>query len=500
MFTRNIKFLSLLLTIVIMSNLSAIDKDRLFLLKTEEPVIVFKVWFNAGSKDDPKGKEGLAALTAALLNEGGTKNFTYSQILEKLYPLAAGYYASVSKENCVYSGSVHRDNLNEYLPLFIGQLHDPGFREEDFNRVKEEAISYLSTSLRYSSDEELGKAVLYNEIYKNTPYGHLSTGTISSLKSITLDDVKQFYKKYFNKSNFALAIGGGFDENLVSKVWDELEKLPEGDLNKGMDILPAAINGLNVVIVEKKTNATAISMGYPIDILRNNPEWYPLALANSWLGEHRNSSSHLYQVIREARGLNYGDYSYIEYYPNGGRLSKPPVNVPLKKHLFEIWIRPVPNETKHFALRAALRELHLLVDEGISNDGFSMTRDFLKKYVLHYAPNTEMRLGYAIDDRYYGVEAPGHLQKFRESMTSVTRDQVNSAIKKYFSPENMVIVFITENAEALKSALVNNTPSPIQYQTPKPESVLQEDKLIFSFKLNIKPENVKIIKVEELFN
>ena len=176
------------------------------------------------------------------------------------------------------------------------------------------------------------------------------------------------------------------------------------------------------------------------------------------------------------------------------------MNVPLKKHLFEIWIRPVPNETKHFALRAALRELHLLVDEGISNDGFSMTRDFLKKYVLHYAPNTEMRLGYAIDDRYYGVEAPGHLQKFRESMTSVTRDQVNSAIKKYFSPENMVIVFITENAEALKSALVNNTPSPIQYQTPKPESVLQEDKLISSFKLNIKPENVKIIKVEELFN
>ncbi|MBK6679241.1 MAG: hypothetical protein IPG53_04040 [Ignavibacteriales bacterium] len=75
MFTRNIKFLSLLLTIVIMSNLSAIDKNRLFLLKTEEPVIVFKVCFNAGSKDDPKGKEGLAALTAALLNEGGTKKF-----------------------------------------------------------------------------------------------------------------------------------------------------------------------------------------------------------------------------------------------------------------------------------------------------------------------------------------------------------------------------------------------------------------------------------------
>jgi zinc protease len=64
----------------------------------------------------------------------------------------------------------------------------------------------------------------------------------------------------------------------------------------------------------------------------------------------------------------------------------------------------------------------------------------------------------------------------------------------------MVIVFVTENAEALKIALVNNSPSPIQYQTPKPENVLQEDKLISAFKLNIKPENVKIVKVEELFN
>ncbi len=49
--------------------------------------------------------------------------------------------------------------------------------------------------------------------------------------------------------------------------------------------------------------------------MRGDEDFYPLAVANSWLGEHRNSSSHLYQVIREERGLNYGDYSYIEYFP-----------------------------------------------------------------------------------------------------------------------------------------------------------------------------------------
>ncbi len=492
-------FTAILAALVFTMNIYSQDKSRTVLLKTEEPVINFKVWFNVGSKDDPKGKEGLAYLTAAMLNEGGTSKLTYSEIINRLYPLAAGYYASVSHENTVYNGSVHKDNLKEYLELFTEQLLHPGFREEDFKRVKEEAETFLSTTLRYSSDEELGKAVLYNDIFAGTPYGHLAQGTIGSLKAITLQDVKDFYAKFFNRNNFILAVGGGYDDALLKSVWGSLMSLPDGKQNTSSVVAPKEVKGLKVIIVEKKSNATAISMGYPIDLLRSNDEWYPLAVANSWLGEHRNSSSHLYQVIREARGLNYGDYSYIEYYPNGGRLSKPPVNVPLKKHLFEIWIRPVPNETRHFALRAALREFTKLSKEGLSEADFEMTRKFLQKYVLHYAPNTEMRLGYALDDRFYGTAEPGHLQKFRSKMGTVTRDQVNKAVKKYFSPENMVIVVITPDAEKFKQDLLNNAPSPIVYQTPKPESVLEEDKEIVNYHLDIKPGNVTIVKLEDLF-
>lgn len=480
-------------------NLYAQDKNRVVLLRTEEPVINFKVWFNVGSKDDPIGKEGLAYLTAAMLNEGGTSKLTYSEIINKLYPLAAGYYASVSKENTVYSGAVHADNLEEYIELFTQQLLDPGFRDEDFQRVKEEAVTYLSTSLRYSNDEELGKAVLYNEVYKGTPYGHVTAGTISSLNAITLQEVKDFYKKFFNRNNFILALGGGFSESLVADLWKSLSALPEGKENPSKEVVPASVEGLNVIIIEKKSNATAISMGYPIDLLRSNEEWYPLAVANSWLGEHRNSSSHLYQVIREARGLNYGDYSYIEYYPNGGRLSKPPVNVPLVKHMFEIWIRPVPNETRHFTLRAALREFTKLSQNGLSEPDFEITRKFLEKYVLHYAPNTETRLGYALDDKFYKISAPGHLSKFRAKMGKISRDEVNKAVARYFNPANMVIVIITPDAEKLKLDLINNSSSPILYQTPKPDSVLEEDKEIMNFKLEINPEKVKIVKLEELF-
>lgn len=475
------------------------DSGVIKLKVDSDPTVSFRIWFKVGSQDDPKGKEGLAYIVSSLLSEGGTKTKTYSQILEEMVPLAASYSANLATEMTIYSGRVHKDNLKEYMPYFTEQILNPGFREEDFNRAVSDAINYLSTTLRYSSDEELGKAVLYNSVFAGTEYQNTLYGTISGLKNITLADAEAFYKKYFNRNNFVLGIGGGFDESLVNELMAELKKLPEGVENTKKPGKPTPVEGLNVTIVEKNANATAISMGFPINLKRGEREWYALAIANSWLGEHRNSSSHLYQVIREERGLNYGDYSYIEHFPNGGRLSMPPVNVARNNQMFEIWIRPVPNETRHFALRAALRELTMLVDNGMSKEEFELTKGFLKKYVLHYAPTVSARLGYAIDDRFYGING-SHLEKFRKMMDEITLDEVNAAIKKHLQYKNMQIAIITDNAQALKDALVNDSPSPITYSTPKSEEILKEDKIIEVFPVKISPEKIRILKTEELFN
>ena len=176
----------------------------------------------------------------------------------------------------------------------------------------------------------------------------------------------------------------------------------------------------------------------------------------------------------------------------------PPQNVARRKQIFEIWIRPVPNETRHFALRAALREFKMLVENGMTQENFELTRNFLKKYVLHYAPTTMERLGYALDDRFYNIDG-SHLERFRKMMDEITLADVNAAIKKNWQYGNMKIVIITNEAETMRDALVSNTPSPIRYTSPKPENILTEDKEIISFPLDIKAESVKIIPVADLF-
>ena len=251
-------------------------------------------------------------------------------------------------------------------------------------------------------------------------------------------------------------------------------------------------------MVEKPTASTAISVGFPLGVVRGAREWYALAIANSWLGEHRNSSGRLYQVIREQRGLNYGDYTYIEAYPNGGVRMTPPQNVARRSQLFELWIRPVPHEARHFALRAALREVDHLVNHGMTAEQFEERRQFLKKYVLHYAATTGERLGYAIDDAFYGLSEP-HLVQFRRLMDELTLAEVNAALKKHWQLGNLKIVAVTQGAAAFADALVADAASPITYASPKPAAVVAADQEISIFPLRIRRAAVKIVPVAELF-
>ncbi|MEJ2077695.1 MAG: insulinase family protein, partial [Acidobacteriota bacterium] len=359
---------------------------------------------------------------------------------------------------------------------------------------------------RFSSDEELGKELLSWKIFQGTPYAHPEEGYVHSVENITLDDVKDFYKKHYASNRIVLGIGGGYPADFPARVDQDFASLPESALKTPAKPEPQKIRGLHVLIVEKNTKATAISFGFPISVLRSDEDFYPLMLANSWLGEHRNSSSHLYQVIRETRGMNYGDYSYIEAFPMGHRRSMPPTNVSRRQQIFQIWIRPISMQKEGdmhdralFATRAALRELKRLVDRGMTENDFNVTKNFLWNYTVNYGSTLSRRLGYRIDDDFYGIGDPGYLAKIRPELQATTLEDVNKAISKYLEYSDMWLVFITQDAQSLKKKLVSGEDTPISYPTQKPASILDEDKIIQAFPLPVKAGDVQIMKIGEVF-
>src|SRR5260370_4973743 len=171
-----------------------------------------------GSAAEPKGKGGLASMTAARLAEGGSRTKTYSEITDAMYPMATSFSWQVDKEMTVFSGTTHVDNLNKYYSLIREMLLDPGFREDDFARLKEEAVNYLKNSLRGGNDEELGKEVLYTMIYPGThPYGHQNMGAVGALEQMTLKDVRDFYQSNYTRANLVIGLAAGYPQ-MFSKI------------------------------------------------------------------------------------------------------------------------------------------------------------------------------------------------------------------------------------------------------------------------------------------
>lgn len=465
-----------------------------------DPTITFKLQVRAGSIDDPPGKEGLALLTARLIGEGGAGALRYDQILEALAPMAASYSVSVDKELTVVTGRAHRDHAAVFARLFIDAVTKPRFAEDDFRRLRDDAINDVEKTLRYSSDEELGKAALQALVFEGTPYRHPVAGTVRGLRAITLDDVRAFHARSWTRANVVLGLAGGYDAALPKTIETGLAALPAGPAPPLPSVPRSSLpSGITVLLIDKPNADASISFGRPIAVRRGQREFYALAVANSWLGEHRNSSSHLYQVIRETRGLNYGDYSYIEAFPQGGMRQTPPTGIARRAQLFEVWIRTLPNEAALFATRAALREIDAIVRDGLGESEVALTREFLSKYTLHFADTTAARLGYALDDAYLGLTGKSHLETFRETLPTLTRDEVNAAVRASMTPEPLAIAIVTGDAQGLAAALASGAPTPITYATPKPASVLRDDEAIASFPLRVPKERIRIVPITEVF-
>jgi zinc protease len=162
-----------------------------------------------------------------------------------------------------------------------------------------------------------------------------------------------------------------------------------------------------------------------------------------------------------------------------------------------VWIRPVEPANGHFALRAALFEVKKLIDNGLSEEQFQITRDFLRKYAAVMAKTQSTQLGYALDSARYGIG--DFVPWVRGKLDQLTREEVNRAIRTHLSWQNVKIVMVAKDAASLREAIVGNAPSPITYNAPKPADVLEEDKAIMAFPLAVAGEKAIIVDIEEVF-
>ncbi|WP_105170473.1 M16 family metallopeptidase [Pseudoalteromonas sp. T1lg24] len=467
-------------------------------MRSSSPLVDVNLLFYTGAAADPEGKKGLAAITANMIARGGSESRSYKEIQKALYPIAGSFGVQIDKEMVSFRGRVNKDKVDEWYKIVSDQLLNPGWREDDFKRLKKEQLDGIKAGLKASNDEELGKEVLYSKLYQGHAYESYNYGDISDLEALTLEDLKAFYKAEFTQAKLNVGISGAMSDAAKAKLLKDLGTLPEGS-EKRLTIADAPkLEGRHATIVEKPAKSTAVSFGFPIDTIRSDKDWAALWLMRSYFGEHRNSNSFLYQRIRQIRGMNYGDYAYIEYFPRGMYQTKPDANLGRSEQIFQIWLRPLrSNNDAHFATRVAQYELDKLIENGMSKEDFESTRNFLTNFVPQMVASQDRQLGYALDSKFYNTDE--FVAYVRKQLASLTVEDVNRVIRDNLQNKNIHYVFITGDAKDMKARLANETVSPLKYNAEKPKSLTDEDKVIESYNLAIDKANIEVMDVKDVF-
>ncbi len=508
----------ILLTFLTLATLSAYSQELVELPLKQSKKIIVRLMFKTGSICDPQGKEGLSYMTANAIADGSTREMSKSDIEEFIYPMAADYGVTVDKEATVFYFEFPGDFEEDFYPIIYGLLREPAFAEKDFDRVKSRQENFIGRIIKNRSDEDYSKAILEEFLFEGSNYAHPVQGYAHSVKSITLDEVKAHFRKYFTRDNLIVGIAGNYSNEFRDRLMDDMKTLPALETELPAPGKARMPKGYEVKIVTKPDAfGSAIFMGYPLDITRADDDFTALMVANSYLGEHRKSYGKLYQKIRKTRSMNYGDYSYIEWYPMGSNYQLPIAGFPRSSNYFSIWIRPVQTGEKlraaypelknielghaYFAMRTAIREYDAMVKNGLSQEDFELTRDFLRSYIKLYVKSPAQRLGYLMDSRFYGRK--DWINEADRLLEQLSAEDVNRAMKKYFKTGDFAIAVVTSDDEGrvLARYMREGLPSPMAYNnTVKeglPEEVLAEDREIMVYP--VKASYIEIQPSTEIF-
>lgn len=468
--------------------------------RSASPIVTIRVVFDVGSAEDPEGKEGLARLAARLRVEGGAGDRSYAELVRALYPMAGTIEASVSREQTAFVGRVHRDHVDAFYAIFRDVLTRPRYDARDFERLLARAKSALSLELRGSDDETLGKELLHTMLYEGHPYGHPELGTERGLDAITRADVLDFGARFHCGGRAVIGLAGAYPEGLAARVMEDLAGL-DSERCLGRRVLPAPATPDPRVWLADKPDAqsVAMSLGVPLEVTRDHPDYPALTLAAAWLGAHRTFAGYLMNEMRGKRGLNYGDYAYAEHFEQEGWSRFPAPHTARRQQYFSFWIRPVPREKAHFALRFAVRSFREQITRGMTQADFERIRTFVDGYFALYLQTESRALGFAVDDRFYDTADPW-LQGLRAAWRELTVEQVNAALRRHVDPAQLQIALVTSDAAAFADQLASETESPMRHAgATVPDDVRALDEEVARYRIGIPRERMRVIPANELF-
>lgn len=268
------------------------------------------VWVRAGSRLEAPEVNGVAHFLEHMFFKG-TEKRSPKEIVREIESRGGQINAFTSKEQSCY----HAEVLDEDLPLAVDVLGDllsrPLLPEKEIGKERQVIIDEIDSM--EDSPEELIFDDFIETIFPSHALGRPVLGSRKTVRSLTRKDLENFYKAYYHAGNLVVAAAGNLDHSqLVELIQANLQIQPAQSI-PAVEMPAESRSG--TVTLRKRLQQAHICLGVP-GLAYTAPHKYDLLVLNALLGG--GMGSRLFQNIREAHGIAYGIYSFLDFYFDSG--------------------------------------------------------------------------------------------------------------------------------------------------------------------------------------
>ena len=377
-------------------------------------------------------KIGLASLFADMMNED-TKNYTAEQMTVALEKLGSSIEVSSSRDAIVFTVESLKKNIDKTLTLLQERIFNPKFTETNFNRIQRQTLESIKQS-------KTRPAVVADDVIAVVNYGanHIfgmnESGTESSVKNITLQDVENYYNNYMTVNNTKVVVVGDIKQNEMMPKLSFLNKLP----NKVIDLptvpaKPKEVDKSRIYLVNiPKAAQTEFRISNVTGLKYDaTGEYFKTGLMNFALGGGFNGRVNI--NLREDKGWTYGARTMF----NGDQYTG--------DFTFNSGIKADVTDS---ALTEVIKELKSYTTDGIKEEELVFMKNAIgQRDALRYETGAQ-KAGFIQRMLQYNLPA-NYVDQQNRILQHITKPEIDALAKKWINPDKLNIVLVGDKARIL---------------------------------------------------
>lgn len=400
------------------------------------PLATVLVVVDAGSVNEPRGKEGIASLTAAGLLEG-TSRFDGAELAEKFEQLGTSLESGADWDSAFINITTLSGQLEEATRLLGEVISSPVFPEREIERLKAERLAVilqLETEPRGLADEKFSEFLYSPE----SRYSRPDEGSSESVNALSREDVEQFYRSNYRAGATTVIVAGDVTPGRArALITDALQNWPSGSVQKPQLTTVARTKGRRVHIVHKpEASQSELRVGH-VGLPRRHPDFFPTMVMNAVLGGLFGSRINL--NLREVHGYTYGASSYYDWRRGAGPF---------------VVSTAVESEVTSPALTEILLEIDRIRSDRISDEELSLARDYLEGvFPIRY--ETTAAIASALATLVIHDLAADYYDTYRKNINNVSADAVLEAAISHLHPPELQTVIVGD-AKRIQGSLADS--------------------------------------------